>query len=109
MITIGEWCYVFDAEGQRNIDFTSGIGVVNTGHCYPEMVAAAQEQLRKLIHAQVNNYFHLPLLALPEGLLTVVPDPSFDCYFFTNSGAEPVESAMNLAQHATGRPNIITF
>jgi glutamate-1-semialdehyde aminotransferase len=45
MITIGEECYVFDSEGQRYIDFTSGIGVVNTGHCHSEVVAAAQDSL----------------------------------------------------------------
>jgi 4-aminobutyrate aminotransferase len=108
-ITRGEGCYVYDEDGKQYIDFTSGIGVVNTGHCHPKVVAAAQEQIGKLIHAQVNNYFHSPLLALTDALLEIVPDPSHDCFFFTNSGAEAVESAMKLARHATKRPNIITF
>lgn len=105
----GDGCYVFDTMGNRYIDFTSGIGVVNTGHCHPEVVAAAQAQVGRLIHSQVNIYFHRPLLELTDALLQVVPDPTFDSFFFTNSGAEAVESAMKLARHAMSRPNIITF
>ena len=51
-------------DGTRYLDYTSGIGVTNTGHCHPKVVAAACEQVGKVIHAQVNNYYHLPLLAL---------------------------------------------
>ena len=54
----GAGCHVFTTDGKKYIDFTSGIGVVNTGHCHPKVVAAAQEQVGKMIHAQVNNYFH---------------------------------------------------
>ena len=65
-ITHGEGCFVFDEEGRKYMDFTSGIGVTNTGHCHPRVVAAAQEQVGKLIHAQVNNYYHLPLIELTD-------------------------------------------
>lgn len=108
-ITHGEGCYVFSTDGKRYLDFTSGIGVTNTGHCHPKVVEAAREQVGKLIHAQVNNYFHQPLLRLTDAMLTIVPDVSFDSFFFTNSGAEALESAIKLVRHATGRPNIITF
>jgi 4-aminobutyrate aminotransferase len=108
-ITHGEGCYVYDTDGNRYLDFTSGIGVTNTGHCHPRVVSAAREQIGKVIHAQVNNYYHLPLIELTDALLEVVPDPSFDCFFFTNSGAEAVESAIKLARHASGKSNIITF
>ena len=108
-ISHGEGCYIYDTDGRRYLDFTSGIGVTNTGHCHPKVVAAAQAQVGKIIHAQVNNYYHLPLLALTDALLTIVPDKSFDCFFFTNSGAEAIEGAIKLARHATKKPNIITF
>lgn len=108
-ISHGEGCYVFDMEGRRFLDFTCGIGVTNTGHCHPKVVAAAREQVGKVIHAQVNNYYHLPLLQLTDAMLTIVPDKSFDCFFFTNSGAEAVEGAIKLARHATKRSNIIVF
>lgn len=108
-VSHGEGCYIYDTEGNRYLDFTSGIGVVNTGHCHPKVVAAAREQVGKIIHAQVNNYYHLPLIQLTDAMLTVVPDPAFNSFFFVNSGAEAVESAIKLARHATKRPNLITF
>jgi len=108
-VSHGEGCYIYDTEGRRFLDFTSGIGVVNTGHCHPTVVAAAREQVGKIIHAHMNNYFHLPALALTDALLTIVPDKSFDTFFFTNSGAEAIESAVKLARMATKKSNIIVF
>ncbi len=105
----GEGCYVFDTEGRRYLDFTSGIGVTSTGHCHPKVVEAARQQVGKMIHAQANTYYHLPLLQLTDAMLSIVPDKSFDSFFFTNSGAEAVESAIKLARHATKKPNIIVF
>jgi 4-aminobutyrate aminotransferase len=90
------------------LDFTSGIGVTNTGHCHPKVVAAAQAQIGKLIHGQVNVVYHQPLLDLTTELLSVVPE-SLESFFFSNSGAEAVEASVKLARQATGRPNVIVF
>ena len=103
-----EGAYVYDRDGTRYLDFTSGIGVTNTGHCHPKVVRAIQEQAAKLLHGQVNIIFHPPLLELAEELRTIVPQ-GLDCFFFSNSGAEAVEGAVKLARHATGRPNVIVF
>jgi 4-aminobutyrate aminotransferase len=104
----GEGAYIVDLEGNRYLDFTCGIGVTNTGHCHPRVVAAAQEQVGKLIHAQVNIIYHQPLFRLVDALREVVP-PALDSFFFSNSGAEALEGAVKLARHATGRPNIVVF
>jgi 4-aminobutyrate aminotransferase len=104
----GEGAYLFDAGGNRYLDFTSGIGVTNTGHCHPRVVEAAREQVGKLIHGQVNIVYHPPLLRLAEALREVVPPP-LDTFFFSNSGAEAVEGAVKLARHATARPNVVVF
>src|SRR5690625_7604456 len=64
-------CEVFDAEGRRHLDFTAGIGVTSTGHCHPRVVAAAQEQVAKVIHAQYTTVMHRPLLRLTERLSQV--------------------------------------
>jgi 4-aminobutyrate aminotransferase len=103
-----EGATVYDRDGTRYLDFTCGIGVTNTGHCHPSVVRAVQEQAAKLLHAQANIIFHLPLLELAEELRTVVPE-GLDSFFFSNSGAEAVEGAVKLARHATGRPNVIVF
>lgn len=103
-----EGVYVYDRDGIRYLDFTSGIGVTNTGHCHPRVVAAIQEQAARLIHGQVNIIFHQPLLRLVEELRTVMPEP-LDTFFFSNSGAEAVEASIKLARQATGKPNVIVF
>ena len=104
----GEGAYLYSVDGRRYLDFTSGIGVTNTGHAHPRVVQAVQEQAAKLLHGQVNIVRHLPILQLAERLREIVP-PSLDRFFFSNSGAEAVEASIKLARHATGRPNIIAF
>jgi 4-aminobutyrate aminotransferase len=104
----GEGCYLYDQDGTAYLDFTCGIGVTNTGHCHPRVVAAIREQAGLLLHGQINVIFHKPMLELVNELRTIVP-ASMDAFFFSNSGAEAVEGAMKLARAATGRPNIIVF
>lgn len=108
VIERGEGCYVFTPDGRRYLDFTSGIGVTNTGHSHPAVVQAIQEQAAKVMHAQVNCYFHPALARLATALNEVTP-AHLDTFFFSNSGAEAVEGSVKLARHATGRPNIIVF
>lgn len=104
----GEGAYVYTTDGDRFLDFTSGIGVTNTGHCHPKVVAATQAQVAKMIHAQINIYYHQPILDLVEALRPVVP-AGLDTFFFSNSGAEAVEASIKLARQVTGKPNIIVF
>jgi len=104
----GEGIYIYDVNGERYIDFTCGIGVTNTGHCHPKVVQAAQEQVGKIIHAQVNIFHHKPLLELGKALNEITPE-NIDTFFFSNSGAEAVEGAVKLAKHASGKPNVIVF
>lgn len=108
LIERGEGCYIYTTDGARYLDFTSGIGVTNTGHSHPVVVRAVQEQAAKIMHAQVNCYYHPPLIRLSQALNEVAP-PHLDTFFFSNSGAEATEAAVKLARHATKRPNIIVF
>ena len=101
-------CYVWDTAGRRYLDFTCGIGVTNTGHCHPRVVAAAQEQVARCIHVQANIYYHQPMLDLVGALRPLMP-PELDTFFFSNSGAEAIEGALKLARQVTGRPNVIVF
>ncbi|MGQ9489452.1 MAG: aspartate aminotransferase family protein [Anaerolineae bacterium] len=99
---------LYDTAGRRYLDFTCGIGVTNTGHCHPKVVAAIQAQAAKLIHGQINIVYHQPILDLIAELRTVLP-AELDSFFFSNSGAESIEGAVKLCKHATGRPNVIVF
>ncbi len=104
----GEGAYLYDPDGTAYLDFTSGIGVTNTGHCHPRVVEAIQQQAARLIHGQTNIAWHPPLLDLVDRLRRVLP-PSLDGFYLSNSGAEAVEGAVKLARMATGRPNVIVF
>jgi 4-aminobutyrate aminotransferase len=103
-----EGAYVYATDGRRYLDFTSGIGVTNTGHCHPRVVEAVQAQAEKLIHGQANIIYHQPMLRLVEELSGVVPQ-GLEGFFFSNSGAEAVEAAIKLARQTTGRTNVIVF
>ncbi|MDN5805330.1 MAG: aminotransferase class III-fold pyridoxal phosphate-dependent enzyme, partial [Microlunatus sp.] len=93
---------------RQYLDFTAGIGVTSTGHCHPKVVAAAQDQVGKLIHAQYTTVMHRPLLTLVDRMSEVLP-AGLDRMFFTNSGSEAIEAALRLTRQATGRPNVIVF
>jgi len=104
----GEGAYLYDEDGSAYLDFTTGIGVTNTGHCHPHVVEAIRQQAGKLIHGQANIVWHPPLIQLVEELQSIVP-PHIDSFFFSNSGAEAVEGALKLARAASGRTNVIVF
>lgn len=103
-----EGSYIYTTDGRKLLDFTCGIGVTNTGHCHPKVVAAIREQAGLFLHAQANIVIHKPMLQLIEELRGVVP-AVIDGFFFSNSGAEAIEGAVKLARAATGKQNIIVF
>jgi len=106
----GEGSWVFTSEGERYLDFSTGIGVTNLGHCHPKVKAAVHDQVDKIWHAQVNIAYHQPMLDLTAKLQKAMPkDSGLDTFLFVTSGSEAVESAVKLARHATGKPNIIVF
>ena len=109
----GSWLETID--GDRYLDYTSGIGVTNTGHSHPRVAAAIAEQAARVIHAQQNIVYHKPGLALherlpnyfPGGATTVDGDPI--ALFLSNSGAEAIEASVKLAKVATRRPLVVAF
>ncbi len=107
-VVSGSGATVTTVAGTEYLDLTSGIGVVNTGHCHPEVVAAVREQAGRFLHAQVNCYRHDRLEPLATRLAEVTP-PGIERFFFANSGAEATEAAVKLAKQATGKPNVIVF
>lgn len=104
----GAGAYLYDEAGNAYLDFTSGIGVTNTGHAHPRVVEAVKEQAEALLFAQVNIVTSPTLERLANALSAVI-HPSLDSYFFSNSGAEAIEAAVKLARHATSRANIVVF
>ncbi|HET7680426.1 MAG TPA: aspartate aminotransferase family protein [Xanthobacteraceae bacterium] len=107
----GEGAWLIATNGDRYLDFASGIAVNALGHAHPRLVAALTEQANKLWH--VSNLYRIPEA---ERLAERLCEVSFaDNVFFTNSGAEAMECAIKMArkyQSASGRPErfrLITF
>src|SRR3954452_7624653 len=104
----GEGSWLVTPEGERYLDYTAGIGVTNTGHAHPRVVAAIQAQAAKLLHGQQNIVYHKPGLRLYDRLAHLLPGGPWTA-FLSNSGAEAVEASVKLARVATGRPAIVAF
>ena len=112
VVTRGSGSWIETVDGERYLDYTSGIGVTSTGHAHPRVAAAIADQAQRIIHAQQNILYHQPGLLLHERLPRRFPGlaPGEQArLFLSNSGAEAIEAAMKLAKHATGRPAIIAF
>lgn len=94
VLTRGEGCRVFDADGRSYLDLTSGIAVSALGHGHPALVEAITAQAANLLHSS-NLYYNEPSIALAEKLV----ESSFaDMVYFCNSGAEANEAAIKLAR-----------
>lgn len=100
--------YIYAEDGRKYMDFSSGIGVLSTGHCHPRVVEAAKAQIDKVVHAQYAIMKHRPMMELSDRLCEMLPD-AIDSVFFSNAGTEAVEASIRLARQATGKPNIIAF
>jgi len=98
-----------DADGREYIDFAGGIGVMNVGHCDPEVVAAIREQVGILMHASIHVATYEPYVALCEKLVELLPHGGETKAMLVNSGAEAVENAMKIARQATGRAGVICY
>lgn len=101
----GKGTTVMDINETEYLDFTSGIGVCNLGHCHPEVVKALKEQADRLWH--MSNLFKSSLQEEVAKQLTTFSDG--DAVFFCNSGAEANEAAIKLARKYTGKSKVITF
>lgn len=101
----GVW--VTDADGNRLLDFTSGVGVLNVGHCHPDVVAAVQEQTARLMHFAGTDFYYASQTELAEQLIQRVPGDFAKKVFFTNSGTESAEAAIKLARWNRQRPLVI--
>ncbi len=100
---------VEDVDGNTFFDFTSGAGVLNTGHCHPKVVEAIQKQAAELMHFAGTDFYYDVQARLAEKLTAVTPGKFEKRVFFTNSGAESIEAALKLARWTTQRKQFIGF
>jgi acetylornithine aminotransferase len=106
----GKGCRVWDTNGRDYLDALGGIAVNTVGHNHPQLVAALQDQVTKLIHT--SNYYHIPLQEELAKLL--VERSGMTNVFFCSTGLEANEAALKLARkfgHDKGieRPEIVVY
>jgi predicted acetylornithine/succinylornithine family transaminase len=107
-LVCGEGSQVWDAEGNRYLDFFPGWGCDLLGHCPPRVVEAVRDQVGRLIHVP-NTWYTQEQGLLAQALSKRAGWPA-QC-FFCNSGAEAVEAAIKAARLAgkPGRYKIISM
>jgi len=100
---------IWDVEGNRYIDFGSGIAVCNTGHSHPKVVAAAKAQIDQFSHTCVMVNPYKVAVELAEKLVEIAPGDSDKKAIFLSTGAEAVENCVKIARAHTGRRGVIAF
>ena len=100
---------VWDADGNRIIDFAGGIGVLNVGHRHPKVVQAVKDQLDHVMHTCQTVMPYEGYVKVAEKLSQITPVRGHAKVMLANSGAEALENAVKVARAATGRSNVICF
>ncbi|MFF3325717.1 aspartate aminotransferase family protein [Streptomyces sp. NPDC002889] len=101
-----EGAYFWDYDGNRYLDFTSGLVYTNIGYQHPKVVAAIQEQAAKL--TTFAPAFAVEARSEAARLIAERTPGDLDKIFFTNGGAEAVENAVRMARLHTGRPKVLS-
>jgi 4-aminobutyrate aminotransferase len=104
-----EGAELWDVEGQRYIDFASGIAVMNVGHGHPKVLAAIEEQLRRFTHTCYQVVPYEGYIALAEKLNQLTPGTHAKKTAFFSTGAEAIENAIKIARSYTKRSGVIAF
>jgi len=102
---------VEDVDGNKFIDFNSGIAVMNVGHRHPRVIEAIKSQLEKFTHYSITDFLYEEPVKLASNLFRITPGSFEKKVYYSNSGAEANEAALKIARgHFQGkRPYIIAF
>ncbi|MDT0574268.1 aspartate aminotransferase family protein [Streptomyces sp. DSM 3412] len=100
-----EGSYFWDYEGNRYLDFTSGLVYTNIGYQHPKVVAAIQEQAATM--TTFAPAFAVEARSEAARLIAERTPGDLDKIFFTNGGADAVEHAIRMARLHTGRPKVL--
>jgi 4-aminobutyrate aminotransferase len=104
----GRGAEAWDVDGNRFLDFMSGIGVASTGHAHPKVVQAIKDAADDFLHIS-SDYWHERMTRLAERINELSPVGEPAQVLICQSGTESVEGAIKLARYVTGRPRFIAF
>lgn len=103
----GSGVWVTDVDGNRLLDFASGVGVLAVGHAHPDVVRAVREQVGRLSHFAGTDFYYENQTRLAEKLARLAPGASPKKVFYTNSGTESVEAALKLVRYQRQKPIVV--
>jgi 4-aminobutyrate aminotransferase/(S)-3-amino-2-methylpropionate transaminase len=101
----GEGAYLFDVDGNGYLDFYAGVTVASLGHAHPQLIAALEQQMRKLM---IGSFSTENRRALVELIASLAPGDLRKTQFYSG-GAEAVEAALRLARSYTKKHEVIGF
>jgi 4-aminobutyrate aminotransferase len=101
-----EGVWVTDVDGNRYLDFTSGVLVTNIGHSHPKLVEAVQQQAERLMNCY--SFLTPERVTLAQKLVETLPS-NLDRAFLLSTGAEATEAAIRIAKRYTGKFEILSF
>ncbi len=104
-----EGAVIEDVDGNTYLDFYAGVGVLNVGARHPKVVAAVRDQLDKYWHVAGTDFYEPLQTKLAERLAKTAPGKNKKMVFFSNTGAESVESAVKIAKRGTGKQCFLDF
>ena len=107
VIDRGKGAKVWDDAGKEYIDCMAGYGVALVGHCNDRVVDAIKDQIEKLMVCHMSTY-NTAISTMLKKLSKVVPS-GLDKIFFSNSGAEAVETALKFSRKYSGKPGVISM
>jgi len=101
----GEGPYLYDGDGREYLDFGASYAVTPVGHCHPEVVAAATEQVERLMYVQAS--YPVDARDRVSRRLAGAAPGEIDNVWLCNSGTEANEAAIKFARSATGRSKVV--
>ncbi len=108
-VSHGKGAMLEDVDGNRYLDFMSGIAVSATGYAHPTVVSAVKDAADKFFHVCGTDFYYHGMADLVERLGKLAPFEDKARVFLTNSGTEAVEGAIKLVRNSTRRSDLIGF
>ncbi len=100
----------WDVDGNRFLDFNSGVAVMNFGHSHPKITKGIEKQLKKMTHGAFLDFYEELPIKFSEELLDLFSDRyNMNRVFLSNSGTESIEAAIKLSRYNTGRGTMMAF
>jgi 4-aminobutyrate aminotransferase-like enzyme len=99
--------HVWDVDGKQYLDFFGGIVTISVGHCNPRVISRTKEQIDRLQHVS-TSFPTEPMVTLAEKISQITPGDLKKSYF-TNSGTEANETAIQAARMQTGNLEVVAL